>query len=83
MSHFFYLARCHDGSLYSGWTTNLVARERAHNSGKGAKYTAGRRPVTIIYSEEFKTRSEALRREAAVKKLSRTQKLKLTQVKNC
>jgi len=82
MSHFFYLARCRDGSLYSGWTRNLAAREKAHNSGKGAKYTAGRRPVKIIYSEKFATKSSALCREAVVKKLSRTEKLKLIYTKN-
>jgi putative endonuclease len=83
MSHFFYLARCRDGSLYSGWTTNLVAREKAHNSGKGAKYTAGRRPVKIVYSEKFAEKSAALKREAAVKKISRAEKLKLVDGKNC
>lgn len=82
MSHFFYLARCHDGSLYSGYTKNLIERERAHNSGKGAKYTAGRRPIKIIYSEKFAEKSDALRREIAVKKLSRTEKLKLIRAKN-
>ena len=83
MSHFFYLARCCDGSLYSGWTTNLAAREKTHNSGKGAKYTAARRPVKIIYSEEFAEKSDALRREIAVKKMSRAEKLKLVGAKNC
>ncbi len=77
MQYFFYLARCRDGSLYSGYTRNLFEREKSHNSGKGAKYTAGRRPVEIIYSENFTTKSDALRREAAVKKLSRVEKLKL------
>jgi len=77
MPHFFYLARCRDGSLYSGYTRNLFEREKSHNSGKGAKYTSGRRPVKIIYSESFTTKSDALRREAAVKKLSRAEKLKL------
>ncbi len=77
MSHFFYLARCRDESLYSGYTHNLSKREKSHNSGKGAKYTAGRRPIKIVYSENFTTKSDALRREAAVKKLSRTEKLKL------
>jgi len=82
MSHFFYLARCHDESLYSGYTRNLVEREKAHNSGKGAKYTIRRRPIKIIYSEKFTTKSDALRREAAVKKLSRVEKLKLIHSKN-
>jgi len=83
MSHLFYLARCRDGSLYSGYTHNLFEREKSHNSGKGAKYTASRRPVEIIYSENFTNKSDALRREAAVKKLSRMEKLKLVHAKNC
>lgn len=83
MSHFFYLARCCDDSLYAGYTLDVVEREKAHNSGKGAKYTAGRRPVEIVYTEKFLTKSEALRREAAVKKLSRAQKLELIRAKNC
>jgi len=82
LSYFFYLARCHDDSLYSGWTKNLVERERAHNSGKGAKYTAARRPIKIIYSEKFATKSDALRREIAVKKMSRAEKLKLIRAEN-
>ncbi|MFH0833850.1 MAG: GIY-YIG nuclease family protein [Patescibacteria group bacterium] len=83
MSHFFYLARCRDGSLYSGYSQDLEKREKAHNSGKGAKYTAGRRPVKIIYFEKFDSKSEALKREAAVKKMSRAEKLKLVGAKNC
>ena len=83
MSYFFYFARCRDGSLYSDWTTNLAARECAHNSGKGAKYTAGHRPVKIIYSEKFAEKSDALRHEIAVEKMSRAEKLKLVGGKNC
>ena len=69
-----YMVRCSDGSLYTGYTTNLKRREKAHNSGKGAKYTRGRRPVTLVYFEEFETKEEAKRREAAIKKLSKEKK---------
>lgn len=72
--HFFYLAKCNDGSLYSGYTIDLQAREAAHNAGKGAKYTRARRPIKIIYSEVFETKSEAMKREAQVKKWSRVKK---------
>ena len=72
-----YILRCADGSLYCGWTNNLDKRIEAHNSGKGAKYTKGRRPVTLAYYEEFTTREEAMKREAAIKRLSRQEKLKL------
>ncbi len=71
---FFYLARCGDGSLYSGACNDLAAREAVHNSGKGARYTRARLPVTIVYHEEFPTLSEAMRREAAVKKWRKEKK---------
>ncbi|MFH0770446.1 MAG: alpha/beta fold hydrolase [Candidatus Peregrinibacteria bacterium] len=82
MPFFFYLARCSDGSLYAGVTDNLAAREARHNAGTGAKYTRGRGPVKMVYSEEFRTRSEALRREAAVKKLGKKQKEALIPLRN-
>lgn len=69
-----YILRCADGTLYCGWTNDLTARLAAHNSGKGAKYTRGRGPVTLAYSECFATQGEAMRREAAIKQLSRTAK---------
>lgn len=72
--HYFYLARCADDSFYAGTCVDLKEREAKHNDGKGAKYTRSRRPVKIIYYEEFDSLSEARKREAAVKKLSRTQK---------
>ena len=70
-----YILRCADGTLYTGWTTNLDARERAHNAGRGSKYTAARRPVRIVYSESHESRSSAQQREAALKRLSRAEKL--------
>ena len=69
-----YILRCVDGTLYCGWTNDLAARLDAHNSGKGAKYTRGRGPVELAYSEMFGTQSEAMHREAEIKKLSRPQK---------
>lgn len=74
MPHYFYLARCCDDTLYSGYTTNLAEREAAHNTGKGARYTRSRTPVKIVYSEKYDTKSEALKREAEIKKWSRQEK---------
>ena len=72
-----YILQCADGTLYTGWTTDLERRLRAHNSGQGAKYTRGRRPVSLVYHEEQPTRSAAQKREAALRSLSRADKLKL------
>ncbi|HUR67653.1 MAG TPA: GIY-YIG nuclease family protein [Candidatus Thermoplasmatota archaeon] len=72
-----YLVRCRDGSLYCGVTTDLAKRIATHNAGKGAKYTARRRPVRLVWSEPAVDRSAALRREYAVKALSRRAKLAL------
>ena len=74
MSYYFYLARCSDGSLYSGSCNDIQARESRHNAGKGAKYTRSRRPVKIIYHEEFVLLVEARRREAQVKTWSKAEK---------
>ena len=69
-----YLLKCADGTLYCGWTNCLEKRVEAHNSGKGAKYTRSRRPVTLVYYEEFATKEEAMSRERAIKKLTRGEK---------
>lgn len=69
-----YLLRCADGSLYCGWTNHLTERIEAHNTGKGAKYTKGRGPVMLVWSECFYTKEEAMKREAAVKKLKKAEK---------
>ena len=79
---FVYMLRCADGTLYTGWTNDLEKRVKAHNDGRGAKYTHARRPVTLVYSETLPTKEAALRREAAVKKLTRAQKLALIAAKN-
>ena len=75
--NYMYLVKCADGTLYCGWTNCLERRMEAHNSGNGAKYTKSRRPVSLVYYEEFASREEAMRREAAVKRLSRRQKEEL------
>ena len=72
-----YILQCADGTLYTGWTTDLERRLQAHNSGRGAKYTRGRRPVRLAYREEQSDRSAAQKREAAIRRLSRADKLRL------
>jgi uncharacterized protein (TIGR02453 family) len=74
MSWFVYLARCADGTLYTGVTTDLVARERVHNTGRGAAYTRSRLPVEIVHSEPACDRGAALRRELAIKRLTHRKK---------
>ncbi len=75
--NFVYILQCADGTLYTGWTTDLQARLRAHNAGKGAKYTKARLPVRIVYSESLSSKNEAMRRESAIKRLKRARKLEL------
>lgn len=72
-----YIVKCSDGTLYTGWTNDLKKRIDAHNSGIGAKYTKSRRPVLLVYFEEFKTKKEAMSREYSIKRLSRQEKLAL------
>jgi putative endonuclease len=72
-----YLLLCADGTLYCGITTDLAARIEAHQAGKGARYTRGRRPVRLVYQEEAGTRSHALRREIQIKRASRAAKIDL------
>lgn len=69
-----YIIKCADNTLYTGWTTNLKKRIDCHNSGKGAKYTRTRIPVTLAYYEAFSTKQEAMRREYQIKQLSRQEK---------
>lgn len=72
-----YIVRCKDDTLYCGWTNNLEKRIASHNAGTGAKYTKNRHPVELVYYEIFDTKEEAMRREYAIKQLSRQEKLKL------
>ncbi|HLD71872.1 MAG TPA: GIY-YIG nuclease family protein [Candidatus Peribacteraceae bacterium] len=74
MLHYFYLARCSDDSLYAGTCLDLAEREGKHNEGKGAKYTRSRRPIRIMYHEEFETLGEARKREAEVKRWKKDKK---------
>jgi putative endonuclease len=75
INHHFYVVKCHDGSLYAGYTNDLEKRTNVHNAGKGAKYTRARLPVTLIHSELFDTKQEAMRAEYAFKQLPRMKKI--------
>ena len=66
-SHFIYIVRCADGTLYTGYARDPAAREKVHNQGRGARYTRGRRPVALAYAEAHRSRSDALKREREVK----------------
>ena len=72
-----YILRCSDGTYYTGWTNCLEKRLQEHNAGRGAKYTRGRRPVELVYTEVHETKSEAMSREAQIKKLTRKEKERL------
>ena len=73
-----YIVECADGTLYTGWTTNVQKRVKAHNEEKsGAKYTKAKRPVKLVYYEGYETKEEAMSREYAIKQLTRKQKLEL------
>jgi putative endonuclease len=69
-----YIVRCADGTLYTGYACDATARAEVHNAGRGARYTAGRRPIALVYSELFDTKSEALKREYQVKRWNKARK---------
>ena len=75
--YYVYILRCADRTLYTGWTTDLERRLTMHNAGRGAKYTRARRPVTLVYCESFNGKSAAMRRECAIKRMTRAQKCAL------
>jgi len=78
-----YILNCADNTLYTGITTDIERRVNEHNkSNKGARYTRTRRPVTLVYQEACKSRSDASRREYAIKQLNRTEKLKLIELRS-
>ena len=77
MSHHVYIVECSDGSLYTGYTTDVERRVGEHNAGEGAKYTRGRTPVECRHTEEFESRGVALSREHEIKRLSRAEKERL------
>ena len=79
---YLYILRCKDNTLYTGITTDVEKRLEAHRSGKGAKYTRGRAPLELVYRETCGSHSEALKREAEIKKLSRQSKEFLLQTQN-
>ena len=74
-----YILQCKDGTFYTGWTNNLERRLKAHNDGKGAKYTKARRPVILVYYETFETKEEAMKREYAIKQMTRKEKERLVE----
>ena len=80
--HFAYLLSCADGTLYTGYTTNVARRLAAHQAGTGARYTRGRRPVILLAHWAFSTKGEALRAEYALKRLPRAKKLGLVSLAN-
>ena len=79
---FVYIVECKDGTLYTGWTNDLDERIAAHNKGGGARYTRGRGPVKLVYSECCAGRSEAQKRECAIKRLNKQQKEELIALAN-
>ena len=81
MAWYVYMLRCGDDTLYTGMTDDVEKRFAAHAAGRGAKYTRGRGPLELVYTEELPDKSAALKREAAIKKLSRAQKLELCEEK--
>jgi putative endonuclease len=75
--HHVYIVQCCDGTLYTGYAIDPHEREKMHNAGRGARYTASRLPVSLVYVERFESKSEALRREHALKRLTRADKVAL------
>lgn len=82
-THFVYIVRCSDGTLYTGYARDPQDRVDVHNSGRGARYTCSRRPVALIYTEQFESLSEALRREAQLKRWTRARKEALIAGRPC
>ncbi|NOY98953.1 MAG: GIY-YIG nuclease family protein [Chloroflexi bacterium] len=74
MPFYCYIVECADGTYYTGWTTDPARRARQHNAGRGARYTRSRRPVKMVYIEELPDKSAAMKRERAIKRLSRQRK---------
>jgi putative endonuclease len=77
MVFYVYILQCADGSFYTGYTKNLAERTKQHENGKGAKYTKSHKPQKIAYVEDLDSRSQAMKRERAIKKLSHQQKIDL------
>ena len=79
--HYVYILRCNDDTLYTGYTNDVKKRLEKHENGKGAKYTRGRGPLELLYTEEFERKEIAMQREYQIKRLTRQQKLNLIQSK--
>jgi len=77
MNCYCYIVECVDGTYYTGWAVNPEQRVAMHNQGRGARYTRTRRPVRLVYIEELPDRKSAMKREIAIKKMERRQKIKL------
>jgi putative endonuclease len=77
MGFYCYILECADRTFYTGWTMDPSRREKQHNTGRGARYTRARLPVKLIYVEELTSRTEAMKRERVIKKMTRERKLKL------
>ena len=75
--HYVYIVKCSDDTLYTGYTNDLDRRIKMHNDGDGAKYTKGRRPVKLVYSEKYISKSKAMKREYEIKQLRKTEKEKI------
>ena len=75
--YYVYILKCCDGTLYCGYTNDVEKRFETHQSGKGAKYTRGRLPLELVYTEEFETKSKAMKRECEIKKMSREKKMEI------
>lgn len=81
MSNYTYILRCSDNSLYCGWTNNLEKRFASHNAGTASKYTRTRRPVELVYFEEYETKQEAMSREFHIKRMTRGEKMRLIETR--
>lgn len=79
MTCYCYILECADGTFYTGWTTDPDRRVSQHNKGIGAKYTSTRCPVKLVYVEQLSTRTDAMKRELAIKKMKRAQKIRLVE----
>ena len=75
--HYVYIVKCKDGTYYTGYTNDLKRRIKQHNAGEGAKYTKGRRPVKLVHSERFKSKSRAMQREYEIKQFTRQKKVEI------
>lgn len=75
--NYVYIVECNDGTYYTGWTNNLERRVKMHSTGRGAKYTRSRGPVKLVYYEVFEEKSDALKREYEIKKMTRAKKILL------